>query len=154
MKFTLGLWCFNIKHKINKSTWGLSLKPHKHQHLFNLFTLKQKGEVTYFNDFTNKVICYFIYSTLCLSFHQNSCNMRVGLACHILSCLGSPASRLSDVTWRMYKKITWVMDEMERLLGWVSGDMNSSLALLLATDWHWAIYVTFLSLDSFILKMM
>lgn len=57
MHFTLRLWRFNIKHKINESTWGLLLESHKYLRLFNLHTPETKeGEITYFHDFKNKII--------------------------------------------------------------------------------------------------
>lgn len=77
---------------------------------------------------------------------------RVGLACYFPSCLGCLASGCGHVTddqkltdsWMKWKDC-WVWCQKIGIL--VS-------TLLLATVWHWAICVIFLSLGFIILKMM
>lgn len=136
MQFTLRVWRFNIKHKINESTWGLSLKPHKHVHLFNFYTPKTKeGKVTHLNDFKNKIIWLSsatLFTRNCMSPSSwiyapwdGAC-----LLCSLLSCLSSLF--VSATMWLILKKEekkkkNWFMGEMESLLGLLSGDMDSSL---------------------------
>lgn len=109
---------------------GLTLKPHKPLHLFNSYTSETKeGKVTYFNDFKNKIILLSsatLFAWSSVSFSSGIYALQEWDLPVVFPLFWALHLWVSVAMWLTFKK-TWFMDEMERLLGLLSRDMNSSL---------------------------